>query len=124
MISAPVNYVTDKQRIRTELMKLANAGELTYYGLLGAAVGKHARWPKWKVVLDEIAREELGQGKPDITFLVLNAKTGWPSQIGFTSTHDKPTPVQMRDAQTGLDKVFRLYCPGRPTPTLPKPKRA
>ena len=123
-MSVSPDYVTDKKHIHAELVKLAKAGELTYYGVLGATVGKPARRPLWKRVLDEFAREELGQGKPDITFLVLSAKTGWPSQISFTSTHGKPTPKLMRDAQSGLDKVFRLHCPGKPTPMLPQRKRA
>ncbi len=118
------DYPTDKKHIRAELEKLAKAGELTYYGVLGAAVGKHARWPLWKQVLDEIAREETRQGRPDITFIILSAKTGWPSQIGFKGVRNKPTEAQMQTAQTELDKVFRHYCPGKPTPTLPKPKRA
>ncbi len=90
----------------------------------GAAVGKPARWSLWKQVLDEIAREELRQGKPDITSIVLSAATGWPSQVDFKSTGDEPDKGQMERAQTKLDEVFRHYCPSKPTPTLPQRKRA
>jgi hypothetical protein len=114
----------DKKRVHSELMKFAHAGELTYYGVLGAAVGKPARWSLWKQVLDEIAREELRQGKPDITSIVLSAATGWPSQVDFKSTGDEPDKGQMERAQTKLDEVFRHYYPSKPTPTLPQRKRA
>src|ERR1700758_5138829 len=107
--------MTDKGRIRSELKKLAHAGELTYYGVPGASVGKPARWPLWKQVLDEISLETPKED-PDITFLVLNASTGWPGQIGFSPTDAKPTPAQKAHAQTELDRVFRRYCPGKPTP--------
>src|SRR5438874_4852073 len=120
----PAKYLNDRKRVRSELIRLACAGELTYYGLLGTAVGKHPRWPQWKRVLDEISYAEARQQMPDITFLVLNAKTGWPSQIGFESTDNKPTPEQEQKARTELDKVFRHYCPSKPTPTLPKRKSA
>jgi hypothetical protein len=121
-MSAAVNYAGDKSRIRSELMTLARAGELTYYGVLGASVGKPARWTLWKTVLDEVSLET-PKTDPDITFLVLNASTGWPGQIGFSPTDGKPTPAQMAHAQKELDRVFRRYCPGKQTPVLPQRKR-
>jgi hypothetical protein len=117
-------YLTDRRNIRCELIRLARAGELTYYGLLGAKVRKHRQWPLWKRALDEISDDETRKDLPDITFLVLNASTGWPSQIGFESTDNKPTPEQKRKARTELDKVFQYYCSSKPTPTLPQRKRA
>jgi hypothetical protein len=122
MMSATVNYAGDKSRIRAELVKLAHAGELTYYGVLGKSVRKPARWPFWKTVLDEISLET-PKTDPDITFLVLNASTGWPGQIGFIATEGKPTRKQKTDAQNELDRIFRRYCPGKPTPILPRRKR-
>jgi hypothetical protein len=38
-------YASDKARILSELMKLARAGKITYYGVLGAPMGKHPQWP-------------------------------------------------------------------------------
>jgi hypothetical protein len=58
----------DRERIRAALKKLAVGGQVTYYGVLREAVGKHARWPLWTEVLDAISRE-----KPDVTSLVLLA---------------------------------------------------
>jgi len=124
VMRVPAKYVNDRKSVRSELIRLAYAGELTYYGQLGDAVGKHKQWPLWKRVLDEISHDETRQGLPDITFLVLNAVTGWPSQIGFERTDNKPTPEQQQQARMELDKVFRHYCPSKPTPTLPRRKRA
>ena len=123
-VAMPNNtLLDDKNLVRAELMRLARAGQITYYGGLGAAVGKHARWPLWTDVLDGISTDELAKHNPDITDLVLNAKTGWPSRISRKFTHGKPTPQQKQKAQSGLDAVFSHYCPGKPAPKLPKPKR-
>ena len=99
-------------------MRLARAGQITYYSALGAAVGKHARWPLWPIVLERISDDELAKGDPDITDLVLNAKTGWPSRIQFTN--GKLTPQQKQKAQSVLDAVFSHYCPGKQAPRLPQ----
>lgn len=100
--------------IRKELEKLARAGSVTYYGDLGAAIGKPARWTLWKAVLDEISYT-----KPDVTIIVLQAKTGWPGQIDYSATDGKPTPAQKKFAQDELANVFKAYCPGKPVPQLP-----
>jgi hypothetical protein len=86
--------LADKKRVHAELMRLAHAGQITYYGALGAAVGKHAQWPLWTQVLDGISDDELAKGNPDITDLVLSAKTGWPSRISRQFTNGEPTPQQ------------------------------
>ena len=116
-------FLADKNRVHAELMRLARAGQITYYGALGAAVGKHARWPLWTQVLDGISDDELAKGNPDITDLVLSAKTGWPSRISRQFTNDEPTPEQKLKAQRGLNDVFNHYCPGKPAPILPQRKR-
>jgi hypothetical protein len=115
-------YAADKARIRSELLRLARAGKLTYYGVLGASVGKPARWTLWKTVLDEISLET-PKSDPDITFLVLNASSGWPGQIGFSPTAGKPTPKQKAHAQQEINRIFERYCPGKRAPILPQPKR-
>ncbi len=115
-------FFADKKRVHAELMRLARAGEITYYGALGAAVGKPARWPLWTKVLDGISDDELAKGNPDITDLVLSAKTGWPSRISRQFTNDKPTDQQQQKAQLGLNAVFSRYCPGKQAPKLPRRK--
>jgi hypothetical protein len=115
-------FLADKKRVHAELMRLARAGQITYYGALGAAVRKHARWPLWTQVLDGISDDELAKGNPDITDLVLSAKTGWPSRISRQFTNGKPTRQQKQKAQSGLSAVFGHYCPGKHAPILPQPK--
>jgi hypothetical protein len=115
-------YLADKQRVHAELMRLAHAGEITYYGMLGAAVGIPQRGP-WKDILDGISDDELRKGNPDIADLVLNATTGWPSRISRQFTNGKPTPAQKQRHQSDLNAVFSRYCPGKPAPILPLPKR-
>jgi hypothetical protein len=103
--------------VRSELQKLASSGRITYYKELGEIIGKPPRWNLWKSVLDEISYT-----KPDITILVLNSKTGWPSQIAYKFTDGKPTDEQKKFAQDELTKVFQRYCPTAVIPKLPIPK--
>ena len=105
--------------IRAELETLAALGTLTYYKDLGAIVGKPARWTLWKTILDEIGCE-----KPDLTIIVLNAKTGWPSQIGYKATGGKPSVEQKEFAQGELARVFQKYCPSRPVPKFPVKRKS
>ena len=114
--------LADKNLVRAELMRLARAGEITYYGDLGAVIGKPPRWSKWTEVLDGISDDELAKDNPDITDLVLSAAAGWPSRISRQYTNGEPTPQQREKAQRGLDAVFSRYCPGKQAPTLPHPK--
>jgi hypothetical protein len=101
------DYTSDKPIIRSKLLDLARAGEVTYYGVLGAPMQRQARWPGWKIILDEISREETAKGEPDVTYLVLNASNGWPGQIGFSPTDGKPTDKQKTQAQSEIARVFQ-----------------
>ncbi len=113
------DYLGTIEPARNELKKLAAAGRVTYYKEIGSKVGRHERWPKWKDVLDTIAKDS-----PDISVLVLNAGSGWPGQIGGKPVIDgKPTDKQKEYAQAELDRVFKQYAQGKPTPTLPLRKR-
>jgi hypothetical protein len=116
-MSRPSKHETDKDNIRTELLRLAHEGETVHYRELGIAVGRGQQGP-WTTILDEISLEP----GPDITFLVLNGKTGWPSRIMKKFTDGKPSPEQMRAAQSGMNDVFLNYCPSKTAPTLPRPR--
>ena len=94
-------FLADKNRVHAELMRLARAGQITYYSALGAAVGKHARWPLWPIVLERISDDELAKGDPEFT-------------------NGKLTPQQKQKAQSVLDAVFSHYCPGKQAPRLPQ----
>lgn len=110
-------YAEYVEPIRSELLKLARAGRLTYYKDLGAIVGKPARWTLWKPVLDQISYD-----RPDISVLVLNAKTGWPGQIAYEATSGLPSDSQKKSAQDELARVFAEYCPDKALPKLPRPR--
>src|SRR3982074_1717525 len=44
--------------------------------------------------------------------------TGSPGRIGFSPADGKPTLSQKARTQKELDRVFRRYCSGKPTPIL------
>ena len=114
-MSSTSTYV---QPVRVELERLLQRGKVTYYKDLGAVIGKPPRWTLWKSVLDEISYT-----KPDITIIVLNARSGWPGQIDYSATNGKPTDAQKKFAQDELDKVFATYCPGKTAPRLPQKRK-
>jgi hypothetical protein len=96
-----------KRRIRIELLKQAFKRETIFYSDLAPLAGMPAQGP-WKPILDEIAREETSQGRPDITYLVINKQSGLPGQIGFEPAKP-PTPDQQKLAQSEIKKIFDYY---------------
>src|ERR1700733_7033390 len=90
-----VNYASYKPRIKSELMKLARAGKITYYGVLGAKLGKHPQWHGWTIVLGEILLDQTRRGEPDITSVLLRTE-GWPGQVDGVATKGRPTPAQKK----------------------------
>jgi hypothetical protein len=75
-----IPYIDKKALIRSVLLKRAMESMKTLtYGQLGKIVSIPTRGP-WKPILDLIADEDAPE--PDLTYLVVNKKTGYPSQIG------------------------------------------
>ena len=99
----------EEQRIYSELVRIASSRNVTYYGEVRAKIGKPARAPR-RPVLDQIAKEEMSNGRPDITLIVLSAK-GWPGRVGFKDVDGSPSDDQKKLAQKKLDETFRHYCP-------------
>ena len=77
-----VAYGDRKASILEVLIAEARSKRTIRYGVLGAKIGIPARGP-WKAVLDELGRDEVAAGRPDITYLVVNARTGLPGQIAL-----------------------------------------
>jgi hypothetical protein len=102
-----IPYLDRKGAIIATLTQCARQRRTIYYGELGQRVDVPARGP-WKAILDDIARDETSEGRPDITFLVINRKTGFPGQIGF-KTANPPTFEQRKIADDEIAKVFAYY---------------
>jgi hypothetical protein len=111
---ARIPHIGKQSLIRSELMKCATANlmEFPTYGTFAPRVGIPVRGP-WKGVLDAISLAETRLGLPDITFVLVNQRTGYPSQIGFTLSK-KPTPQQIARARSEGQKVINRYNPGAP----------
>lgn len=107
-----VRYGDKKQAVKDELLRFARKGATTTYGELGRSVGIPPQGP-WKPLLDEISQEETVNGRPDITFLVLNKGTGFPGQIGFVRA-GQPSHEQIGMARRTLNAVFDTYAPKQP----------
>ncbi|GAA0539563.1 hypothetical protein FHS83_003726 [Rhizomicrobium palustre] len=103
-----------KTQIRTQLLKDAFAGRFSTYKDFGSSVGMIARGP-WDV-LNDIAREEMNCGYPDITVLIFLQETGYPAQLDFVKTSSPPGPQERATARTKAQEVIDLYCPGAVNP--------
>jgi len=88
--------------------------EFKTYSAFAPRVGIPVQGP-WKGVLDAISRAETRQGLPDITFVLVNGQTGYPSQIGFAPSKKLTSALKAR-AKTEVQKVINLYNPGTPNP--------
>ncbi len=113
---AKIPHIGKQSLIRSELMKCATANPMEFptYSEFAPRVGMPIQGP-WKGVLDAISRTETRQGLPDITFVLINKSTGYPSQIGFTGSK-KPTSQQIAHARSEIQKVIDRYNPGTRNP--------
>jgi len=110
-----IKFLDRKDQIQGELIKAAKAGApFPTYEEFGQRVGIW-RMRGAKDVLDQIAREEVEQGRPDITFILRSAATGYPSQIGFESAKP-PKDWQKHKAREEMQKVIEKYCLGATNP--------
>lgn len=106
-----VRYLDKKEAIREALLKFSRSRETLYYSELGRLVGIPAQGP-WKPILDVISREETGQDRPDITFLLINKSTGLPGQIGFKPA--KPPTIEQKEiSRAELERIFTFYSPNK-----------
>lgn len=87
-----VRYSDRKDAIRAALLTCAEGGSTISYETLGELVGVPRQGP-WMPVMDLISREERGAGRPDITHLVFNKRTGTPGSIEYKPAK-KPTDAQ------------------------------
>jgi hypothetical protein len=102
-----VPYADKKPDIMRVLKDTARRRTKITYGNLGKLVGIPPQGP-WKPLLDEIGRDQMGSGLPDISYLVVASDTGYPSQIEFGDAR-KPTPEQKRKADHVIKLVYDAY---------------
>lgn len=105
-----IPYADKKPAIRAELERRARERDTITYGELGSIVGIPSRGP-WKAVLDDMAREDMAAGVPDITYLVIAKRTGLPGQIDFEPAAP-PTDEQRRKADDVIKRVFAHFAQG------------
>ena len=103
-----------KTTVRAELFKCAIAGRFLSYAEFFDRIrpgGTMGKFP-YTEHFDEIAREERGNGYPDVTFLVHRGgePPRYPSQIDFRSANP-PDSTQLESLRTGTDALIALYCP-------------
>jgi hypothetical protein len=86
------------------------------YKEFGTRFGFGPRGPG-KEALDAVAREFTDNDHvPDLTFLLRNATSGYPSQIGFKSAKPRPEDWQKTKARAEAQKIIDKYCPGTRNP--------
>jgi len=111
-----MRYLEKKGFIERELERCARASLMEYptYSELGRRVGIPTQGP-WQPVLDAIADEADKEKRPDLTFLIRNASTGYPSRIGRV-TKRNPEPWQKARAREKVQEIIDKYNPGKPNP--------
>jgi len=105
--------------IERELLRCATTKpmERPTYTEFGARVGIPPQGP-WQPVLDAIANDADKAGVPDLTFLIRNAKTGYPSRIA-RKTRRNPTDEDKRVARKKIQEIIDKYNRGAPNPFDP-----
>lgn len=111
-----IPYLDKKSLIRNQLLELAKAPAMRpmTYTEFGKLVGIPSQGP-WKLILDHVADEERVRGLPDLTFMVINKRTGYPGQIGGEPAHP-PSDAQKRRAKAEFQKLIDRYNPGARNP--------
>ncbi|WP_341487294.1 hypothetical protein [Pararhizobium sp. A13] len=107
------------KRLRDELIGAATRRTLRLtYGEFGDLVDvSPALYVRF---LDAIAAHERDNGKPDVTYILVNKDFRYPSQIGGKLAKP-PSPAQKKLAREEMQKVINAYCEGaeNPYPAIP-----
>jgi hypothetical protein len=102
-----IPYIDRIDDIREALIAVAQRRETITYSRSAEVLGINPRGP-WKPVLDELSRREAGTDRPDITFVLINARTRFPGQIGFQDAHP-PSARQRQIADQTQQEVWDYY---------------
>jgi hypothetical protein len=93
--------------IREALVKMAKRRKKLDYTDFGELVGIPTQGP-WNPILDKISLAERAAGRPDITYLVVRKRTGYPIQIEF-SPAITPSAAQKAIADEVFKEIFAYY---------------
>jgi hypothetical protein len=112
--SKPIPYLDRQTAITAELQRLARERtKRITYGEFGRLVGIPSRGP-WKAILDHVCETERAEGRPDITILIVKARTRLPGQIAGESTDIRSAEHRDRYNRT-LAQVLEFYSPRPPS---------
>jgi hypothetical protein len=111
-----MRHMEKKEAIERELERCARATPMRRptYTELGRAVGMPPMGP-WEPVLDAIAKDAEDAGRPDLTFLVRNARTGYPSRVCRTTRRNLLRWHKER-ARAEMQRIIEAYNPTTPNP--------
>jgi hypothetical protein len=93
--------------IRLALVKMAKHRKRLDYVKFGELVGIPTEGP-WNPILDRISLKERAAGRPDITYLVVRKRTGYPIQIEFEPAIT-PSAAQKAIAEQVFKDIFAYY---------------
>ena len=96
-----------EDEIRQALVKMARGRKKLDYEKFGALVGIPTKGP-WNPILDKISLKERAAGRPDITYLVVRKRTGYPVQIEFEPSIT-PSAAQKAIADEVFKGIFAYY---------------
>lgn len=89
------------------LVKLAKGRKKMNFTQFGELLGIPTKGP-WRPILDKISRQERAANRPDITYLVVRKRTGYPGQIDFEIS-TTPSAVQKAAADKMFKDIFAYY---------------
>jgi hypothetical protein len=106
-MDAKIPHADREDAVRQALIKLAKRRKKLDYVEFGELVGIPTQGP-WNPILDKISLAERAAGRPDITYLVVRKRTGYPIQIEFEPAVT-PSAAQKAVADEVFKEIFAYY---------------
>jgi hypothetical protein len=100
--------------LRGVLLSRARSGKTITFPLLGERMGRppHGPWPE----LDVISEEEVSNGRPDITLVVVSPQTGYPAKWQ-ARPFNPGDPSEVAAYKAALQDVYEHHRPVKPAPS-------
>lgn len=99
--------------LRGVLLSRARSGKTITYPQLGERMGRPPQgpWPE----LDVISEEELAAGRPDLSLVVVDARTNFPARF-LGRVFNARDPEEVADFNARLAQVYEHYRPVKAAP--------